>query len=166
MLIVSDTTPLHYLILIGSEHILPDLFETVIVPAAVVSEMLHPNAPPKIQQWVKNMPVWVISRISSNANKEISTGLGAGETEAISIALELNADALLLDDRRGIREATLRGISVITTIGVLELASSKGLVDFSAAINKLKNTSFYMPPSDVLSEILDRNRLYNQPFMN
>lgn len=105
MLIVSDTTPLHYLILIGAEDILPALFETVVVPKAVVSEMLHPNAPSEVRQLGNNLPAWVISKTAPLRLDAGVAGLGPGETEAISIALELNSDALLLDDRRGIREA-------------------------------------------------------------
>ena len=41
MITVSDTTPLHYLILIRKETILPALFGEIIIPEAVASEMLH-----------------------------------------------------------------------------------------------------------------------------
>ncbi|MGD9563174.1 MAG: hypothetical protein AB7F88_13305 [Pyrinomonadaceae bacterium] len=44
MIVVSDTTPIHYLILIGEESILPRLFTEVIIPDIVLSEMNHPNS--------------------------------------------------------------------------------------------------------------------------
>jgi hypothetical protein len=44
-LVISDTTPLNYLILIGQIEVLPQLFGRLIVPPAVIREMLHPKAP-------------------------------------------------------------------------------------------------------------------------
>ena len=131
----------------------------MVVPTAVLTEMVHHNAPSQIQSWANNLPAWVTLETSSTASGSKLNGLGPGAKEAISIALELHADALLLDDRRGIREATRCGLSTITTLGVLEFASSQGLLNLASSFDELSNTIFYMPPPDMLQEILDRAAL-------
>jgi predicted nucleic acid-binding protein len=51
MIVVADTTPLNYLILIDLTHILSELFGQVIVPQAVLSESQSPHAPDKVREW-------------------------------------------------------------------------------------------------------------------
>ena len=57
--VVSDTTPLNYLILIGEIGVLPLLFEKVFVPPAVIQEMKHPRAPAAVSLWATSLPAWV-----------------------------------------------------------------------------------------------------------
>ena len=49
MIVVSDTTPLNYLILIDSVHVLPMLFGSVYAPSAVLRELLHPKTPDAVR---------------------------------------------------------------------------------------------------------------------
>jgi predicted nucleic acid-binding protein len=72
---------------------------------------------------------------------------GAGEREAISLAQDLHADLLLMDDRDGREEAEHQGFTVMGTLRVLELAAERGLLDLPTAITKLQTTSFHMPLS-------------------
>jgi len=51
MIVVSDTTPLHYLILIDQIHLLPALFGHVVTTPEVVDEMDQPETPEKLRQW-------------------------------------------------------------------------------------------------------------------
>jgi predicted nucleic acid-binding protein len=86
------------------------------------------------------------------------SGLGAGETEAIALALELHADLLLTDDRRGVKAARTMGIEVTGTLGVLGLAGKRGLVNLGEAFDLIKKTSFRYPQSimdEFLNEELD-----------
>lgn len=155
MIVVSDTTPIHYLILIDREFILPRLFGEVLIPEEVVREMCHPNAPLAVREWAGSVPDWVVSR-SSNISEFIE-GLDVGETAAINIAVEVNADAVLMDDRRGIREATKRGLRILTTFALLEQASRAGLIDFAESIAALATTTFRMPSESIIAEFLARN---------
>ena len=59
-----------------------------------------------------------------------SIHLGKGETAAISLALELEADWILIDERRGTREARNRGFHVAGTLVVIQEAGARGLVDY------------------------------------
>lgn len=156
MIVVSDTTPIHYLILIQKESILHALFSEVIIPDVVLSEMSHPKAPEEVRDWVANKPVWATTKSGSKKLLGEITGLGSGETSAI--AIEVKADAVLMDDRKAIREADRNGLNVLTTFALLELASIKGLIDFREAIGELSKTNFHFPPDHILNDYLRRNR--------
>ena len=56
MIIVSDTTPLHYLIQIDATRILRDLFGHVIIPKAVHAEMQQEKTPPEVRNWMALPP--------------------------------------------------------------------------------------------------------------
>ena len=69
--------------------------------------------------------------------------LDAGEREAICLAEELHAAAVLMDEKKGRTVARQRGIAVVDTIGVLEKAASLRLLDLEAALNALQKTTFF-----------------------
>jgi predicted nucleic acid-binding protein len=137
--VVSDTTPLNYLVLIEAVEILPDLFGNLIVPPAVLKEMQHPKAPAAVAEWAGNPPSWIEIRAPKSV---LPLKIGAGEDEAISLALEIGDAALLIDDKRARAATRVRGLETIGTIGVLELADSYGLLNFESALFRLERTSF------------------------
>jgi predicted nucleic acid-binding protein len=68
--------------------------------------------------------------------------LGDGEREAISLALEVHADVLLIDEQTGRREAEARDIEVAGTLAVLLQASLRGYFDLPEAIKRLRQYGF------------------------
>lgn len=58
-LVVADTGPLHYLVLIGHIELIPTLFESVFVPSEVQEELSRAEAPPDIRSWIANPPAWI-----------------------------------------------------------------------------------------------------------
>src|SRR5258705_7980536 len=58
-LIVSDASPLNYLVLIEAVEILPSLFASITIPAAVKEELSHPNAPSAVKSWIASPPFWL-----------------------------------------------------------------------------------------------------------
>jgi predicted nucleic acid-binding protein len=58
-LVVADTGPLNYLVLIGAIDLLPKLFETVLVPQAVCDELCHRVAPAAVRAWTAQPPAWL-----------------------------------------------------------------------------------------------------------
>ena len=52
MIVVADTSPLNYLVLIDEVDLLPALFGEVLIPQAVFQELKHPKTPAKVQQWI------------------------------------------------------------------------------------------------------------------
>lgn len=145
MLVVSDTSPLNYLILTGYVHLLEALYGRVAIPRAVRDELLSPGAPATVREWVEALPDWV--QVHEPAAPDATLNLDPGEREAITLALELNADLVLLDERRGRREAAGRGLAVTGTLGVLDAAARRGLVELSEALSRLRLTSFRVQPN-------------------
>ena len=72
-------------------------------------------------------------------------GLDDGETAAIALAISLDADLLLMDDRKGANVARGKGLRATGTLGVLDLAAQRGLVNFARAVNRLRWTTFRIP---------------------
>ncbi len=153
MIVISDTSPLNYLILVGAEEVLPRIFERVIAPPAVLLEMQHTEAPEKVRQWAGAPPVWLEVRTAQTITS--FDDLGPGESEAIALALEIHADAILIDDRAAVAIASRLGLLSLGTLGVLDLAAEKELVDIPTMVAALAKTSFHM--SQQLIEQLVRN---------
>lgn len=59
MIVVADTSPINYLLLIGKIDLLPQLFGQIIIPDVVRDEMLDPLAPPALQEWMASPPAWL-----------------------------------------------------------------------------------------------------------
>ncbi len=69
MIVVSDTTPLNYLILIGQIDLLPRLYGQVIVPTTVVHELKHLRAPESVRSWMASPhPGWRFETSTSMKN--------------------------------------------------------------------------------------------------
>ena len=150
MIVVSDTTPLNYLILIDSAHVLPALFGRVNAPSAVIRELAHLRSPEPVRRWTDSPPEWLI--IQDPTSIDPSLRLGRGETAAIALAEELQADWFLLDERKGSREAESRGYRVAGTLGIIEEAGARNLIDYYETRNRLVvETTFYVT-DDVLEE--------------
>ena len=97
-LIVADTSPLVYLVLIDHIDILPQLFETILVPDAVHAELQNPLAPAAVQDWASALPSWVeVKQVFNNLPDDAALRpLGAGERAAIALALSIHADLVLI----------------------------------------------------------------------
>jgi len=98
MIVVCDTSPVNYLVLIDGIDLLPQLFTTVVLPAGVLAELQHPRTPPRVASWARQLPPWVL--VISPKGPVEDVGLGRGEAEAIAIAAQVHADAELIDGQR------------------------------------------------------------------
>jgi predicted nucleic acid-binding protein len=119
-LVVADTGPLNYLVLIGENDIHPKLFEAVFVPEAVRTELRHRDAPPTVRAWAERPPAWLDIRpvpVDADDNPTLRA-LDDGERAALVLARALSADLLLMDDRAVVAHA--QGFAVTGTLGVLE----------------------------------------------
>ena len=155
MIIVSDTTPLNYLILIDQAHILHELYDSVLIPQSVFDEMQRAETPAEVRAWITDRPEWLEVRPAQTTDPSLK--LGAGESEAIALALELHADALLLDDRKARQEAQKRGLTVTGTLAVLATAARRDLVELPTAIARLQKTTF-RAPATLIQSLLDQDR--------
>jgi len=117
--VVSDTSSLIALHQIGQLSLLETIFGSVLIPPAVAREA------PSIER-----PAWLLvcSLEKPLAPPIVGAGLGPGETEAISLALELRAERVILDDLPARVLAQRLGIPLIGTLGILLAAKRRGLV--------------------------------------
>lgn len=154
MIVVADTTPVNYLILIGEIEILPKLYGRVVIPLAVHEELKHSRAPASVREWVAAPPNWLEILSPAPITDASLADLDVGEREAIALAEQLSADQLIVDDSLGRREAERRGLPVIGTIGLLREASDEGLLDLRITIERLRQTSFHISEA-ILTRLLD-----------
>ena len=147
MIVVADTSPINYLVQIACDSLLPELYQRVIVPEAVVDELGHPSSPVSVKRWLSSLPAWIDVRRASSSSDPTLDVLDPGEREAILLAKEQHAHLLLIDERRGRLEAQRRGLATTGTLGVLLAAHEKGLMDAQDAYTRLKKeTSFRTTP--------------------
>ena len=138
MIVVSDTSPLNYLVLIEEVEVLPAIVGRVVVPPAVVEELQAPGAGCR-QAWIAAPPSWLEVRNPESSRARLT--LGRGEREAICLASELSA-LCLIDDRKARREAERMGVRVTGLLGILAEARDQGLIDAEVIVERLTMTSF------------------------
>ncbi|MBA4186341.1 MAG: DUF3368 domain-containing protein [Acidobacteria bacterium] len=147
MIVVADTSPINYLILIGAIDVLPALYQKIVVPTAVYDELQSDATPAEVRAWIAKIPDWFAVLPVTILLNDALQNLDEGEKQAIALFEEINADALIIDERQGRAEAARRGIFVIGTLGVLSSAAEKDLLNLPDAIAKLQKTSFRASPT-------------------
>jgi predicted nucleic acid-binding protein len=161
--VVADTSPLHYLVLIQHEAILPALYEWVAIPPAVLADLQHSRTPECVRTWVAHRPAWLESRRPRQAlDAHQFPRLGAGEREAIALAQEIRAPLLLIDDADGRAEAERHNLTATGTLGILEAAAMHGLIDLPGALTRLQATTFRARP-ELFRDLLERDTARKRP---
>jgi predicted nucleic acid-binding protein len=160
--VVSDTSPLNYLVMIGEIAILHRLYDKVLVPAEVLAELQDDGTPSEVLQWVRSQPGWLeVCRVDIHRDETALNQLGEGERAAILLAQQESEVLLIIDDAAGRAEANRRSISNTGTLGVLRAAAILGLLDLPTALARLAATNFRASKSlldDLLAENLQRKR--------
>lgn len=160
MIAVSNTTPLRYLIAIGQENLLGQLFEEVFVPVAVYEELTDAKTPENVRRRVLSPPAWFeIRPVDEVPASAFPVMLHCGEREAILLAELLRSDVLLIDEQIGRSIALSRNIPLSGTLGVLERADTTGLVaNFPQLLDQLKAGGFFFAES-LHQQLLQRHHL-------
>jgi predicted nucleic acid-binding protein len=132
VIIVSDTSPITNLAAIGQLDLLQKLYTEIIIPIAVYNEMVKVDkiVPGAVE--VQTLP-WIQKQAVIDSQRviwiqETQESIDLGEAEAIVLALELKADLLLMDERRGRIVATSYGLQITGLLGVLLQAKRKMLI--------------------------------------
>src|SRR4051812_43632827 len=111
MLIIADTSPLRYLVVIGEPELLATIFGEVWAPDTVLQELSASETPASVRSLVDSHPAWLRTQEpNEQLLNTINPDLGRGECAALALALELNADLLLIGDAAGRREADTLGV--------------------------------------------------------
>jgi predicted nucleic acid-binding protein len=146
MIVVADTSPINYLVLLGHIEILPKIYGEVLIPQAVFDELQDGDAPAQVRAWLSSPPAWLqISNMTYQRDPLLDL-LDRGEQDAILLAESVKADRLIIDDLDGRREAANRKLPVIGTLGVLAEAARRNLLDLSQTLTALQATNFHAAP--------------------
>lgn len=129
MIVVSDTSCLCYLALLGRERMLQSLYGQVFIPPAVAAELARGAvALPAIQRVLEAEWLTVRSLNAPALALELEAEIDQGEAEAIVLCEELHADLLMVDDQAARELAKKRGIAHIGLLGVLVSAQRAALL--------------------------------------
>ncbi|HEV8606408.1 MAG TPA: hypothetical protein VGQ99_13630 [Tepidisphaeraceae bacterium] len=109
MLVVADTSPISYLILIEEVEVLPKLYGRVLIPPQVLAELQSQAGPGPVRAWASNPQEWL--EVKAPVALDMTLAVDEGQRAAICLASELKADQLLMDDRAGREVAARMGIS-------------------------------------------------------
>jgi predicted nucleic acid-binding protein len=113
-------------------YILQQLFDTVIIPFAVRDEVFSSaKSQIPLPDFIEVLPI-----VSETSARFLKMNLHAGESEAIALALELEVERIILDDKQAREVADRLGLKVIGTLGLLILAK-RLLVEIRPIIKQL-----------------------------
>jgi predicted nucleic acid-binding protein len=144
MIVVADSGPLHYLIILDQIELLHRFYGQVIIPDAVARELCAAAALSAVSGWIARLPEWAtVTAVSLEQIATITDDLDLGERAAIALAGAIHADLLLIDDAAGRVEAKRLNLRVTGTLGVLRVGAEQGVVDVPDMLQKLRTTSFY-----------------------
>ncbi len=146
MTIVSNTTPLCYLTLIGHAEILPQLYGNIHITQKVLEELGHRDAPPAVRDLATTPPDWLkIHSDPEEADKTLAA-LDPGERTALRLAEQLHSDIVLLDEAAARAIAVQRGLKISGTLGVLCDAAEAGLLKLPDVLDLLRKSNFRASP--------------------
>jgi len=126
MVIVSDTSIITNLIQVNHLPLLNHLFGEIVIPAQVFEELA--KVPGQLE--IIENTEWIEVKAITNEKQleELTVVLDLGEAEAIVLALELKADALLIDEKKGRKIAKKYGIVITGLLGILINAKEEKLI--------------------------------------
>lgn len=129
MIIVSNTSPIFYLSTIGQLDLLHQLYDEIVIPITVFQEITNVGNTDVSATVVPTLN-WIKTQSATDQTlvNTLSQELDHGEAEAIALALELNADRLLIDERLGRNAAIGLGLKVTGVLGILIAAKRSNLI--------------------------------------
>jgi uncharacterized protein len=147
MIVISDTSPITNLMQVnGGLDILEKIFGKIIIAQTVYNELCQITSQKNIidkQTWVD-----VLSAENTRLLAVLEEKLDKGEAESIVLAIELNADYLVIDEAKGRAIAESMGIKIVGLLGTLVKAKEKGIVsEVKPIIDDLKKIGFRIHPT-------------------
>ncbi len=148
-MIIGDSSALVALSIMDRLDLLEEIFGEIYIPQAVYNEVAITNKPQSMK-----LKVFLADKVVSVELDIGKMGLGQGELEAITLYKKMDADFLLIDDRRAKNFAKLNGLNVIGSLGVMILAKEKGIIAFiSNDLKKLIGSSLFIS-QDLIDKVL------------
>jgi predicted nucleic acid-binding protein len=150
MLVVSNTSPLRYLVEVEAVHVLPKLYSHVMTTPLVMAELCQGHFPDVVRRWAEHPPAWL--QIESATLLRFQDRLDDGEASAVSLACERRASLVLIDERPGRKAARSAGIEPRGTLGILARAGADGHLDFAAALHALTTRTKFRSTPDLIAD--------------
>ncbi|MFM5983484.1 MAG: DUF3368 domain-containing protein [Sphaerospermopsis kisseleviana] len=158
MLVVSNTSPLLNLAIIGQLDLLRQQFGKILIPKAVLEELrVEENLPGSEHLQAALVAGWLQVQEVDNPSvvQLLQRDLDRGESEAIALALSLKANWIILDERDGRKTAKNLGLQVIGILGVILRAAKNGQISsLSDVINQLQTQAGFRIAPNLLAQIL------------
>ncbi|MDM8528475.1 hypothetical protein QUF58_09730 [Anaerolineales bacterium HSG24] len=146
MIVVSNSSPLIALSSINRLDILAHLFTAIHIPASVYQETVIENPIPEQQQRITQATQTFIQVVSPTIQQQFTRKLGAGEQGALNLAIEVDANFIILDDKKARREAKELGLMPIFTADILKLAEQQQYIaSYHALVVQLAQRQIYIP---------------------
>lgn len=153
--VISNNGPLVGLWGLNLLSLLRDLYTEVWIPREVEEEFFKKH-PVTRREALKNAPWIKTVDLTDPQSTAIYTGLDDGEAEVFALADEHDACLVLLDEKRGRREAKEIGLTVKGTVGILQKAKDKGLIDaIKPLLIALRNNGMHLSDS-LIDKVLQR----------
>ncbi len=131
--IVSNTSPIINLAKIDKLDLIEKLYQNIIIPAAVYKELIMSGQDkeniPAIKSLIDNKIIYVQEIQNSALTRALEQDLDPGESETIALAVEINADLVILDEREARETAEIYKLKKTGFIGILLKAKQKGFID-------------------------------------
>ena len=157
MIIVSNTSPIINLAVVEQLELLWHLYGAIIIPQAVYHEIVvrgyEQAGATEIQTWrlFERRQVQDLALV-----RRLEQQLDIGEAEAIALAVEMHADLLLLDERRGRAAARQLGLTVTGLLGVLLVAKQQGhLVAVKPVLDALITVAGFWIDEQLSAQVLE-----------
>ncbi len=155
MIVVSDTSPICYLLLINQIDVLQILYKVIVIPKTVADELGASESPPIVKRWIAQPPIWLQIQ-PAELPQSIELGkLDPGERGAILLAEQLKANLVIMDDKSARRIAVERGLKIIGLLGVVKDAARSGLLDLEMTFKQLQDVGFWVSPTLVERLLMD-----------
>ena len=156
MIVVGDTSVISNLFLVGHLDILESLFHSVVIPQKVQDELLELQGFGIDVNPILHAPFIVVKTPANQALvQQFLTEIDEGEAQAIVLALEINADLILVDEMKGRAIAEQQGLHVTGLLGVLLRAKKHGLLpSIKPVLEQLKNEIGFYISDKLLLQII------------
>jgi uncharacterized protein len=151
MVVVSNTSPLSNLAIIGRLDLLREQLELVTIPPGVRAELSrHPN--PSARQLLEKaiQDRWLqVVPLAGAVPTGLISALDLGEAEALALALETKADMVLLDESAARLQAQQLGLTYTGILGILRRARQRNRISsLKPEILRLRNeANFFISPA-------------------
>jgi len=158
MPVVSNTSPILNLAIVGQLELLRQQFGEILIPKAVLDELKVDEERPGSQAICEAIASgWIQVQEASNEPlvQLLKQILDQGEAEAIALAIDLKADWMLLDEREGRKVAKSLGLNVTGILGILLRTKQLGeLESLQPVIDELINKAGFRIAPELLAQIL------------